>query len=366
MKGTGMSSFGSSCRLSIAPLAAAAVLAGASALAEGGVVLLPAPSIDRWWYPFNSQAGAEASAPTFGAILQTGFDDRDGQFVLAFDTGTQVAPGNEPSSYQVERVRLTVFVSVNNQFTYDTTWDSVTTLYADGDPLRTQDADDGKPVELFAAGFRNGVSALTLRENTPHSTMPPFPPMSGVRSVFPAILDETGSATVDISQQVRERFEAMPLAIGKDIREVGIQPGSDVPEGTPLTFDVDLGMPGARAYVQRGLAQGRLVLVVTSLAPATGGPGGGTGSPRYPAFYTKENALSTILGYRATLEVGFGTGCPSCPADYDANGGVDGGDLAAFIADFEAGTGCADVDQNGGVDGGDLGAFFIAFEAGGC
>lgn len=55
-----------------------------------------------------------------------------------------------------------------------------------------------------------------------------------------------------------------------------------------------------------------------------------------------------------------------CPADYDGNGGVDGGDLAAFFVDFEAGEGRADVDRNGGVDGGDLAAFFVAFEAGGC
>lgn len=58
--------------------------------------------------------------------------------------------------------------------------------------------------------------------------------------------------------------------------------------------------------------------------------------------------------------------CPTCAADYDGNGGVDGGDLAMFFADFEAGAGCADVDQNGGVDGGDLATFFTLFEAGGC
>ena len=61
-----------------------------------------------------------------------------------------------------------------------------------------------------------------------------------------------------------------------------------------------------------------------------------------------------------------GSTCASCPADYDDNGGVDGGDLAAFFTDFEAGEGCADVDANGGVDGGDLAFFFELFEAGGC
>jgi hypothetical protein len=58
--------------------------------------------------------------------------------------------------------------------------------------------------------------------------------------------------------------------------------------------------------------------------------------------------------------------CPECPADFDNNGGVDGGDLAAFMEDYETSGRCADVDANGGIDGGDLAAFFLAFEQGGC
>jgi len=74
---------------------------------------------------------------------------------------------------------------------------------------------------------------------------------------------------------------------------------------------------------------------------------------------------ATALG-AGQLSLSFVSDCPPCAADYDGNGGVDGGDLAAFFADFEAGEGCADVDGNGGVDGGDLGFFFQVFEAGGC
>lgn len=58
--------------------------------------------------------------------------------------------------------------------------------------------------------------------------------------------------------------------------------------------------------------------------------------------------------------------CPACAADFDGNGGIDGADLSAFFADYEAGAGCADVDENGGIDGSDLAAFFGAYEAGGC
>lgn len=366
MKGTCTSSSRVLKQLAGASIAAMALLAGSPASAQSFDATYTGPTIDRWWYPFNSQVGAEASAATFGAILQTGFDDRDGQFVLAFDTGGQVPAGGDPSSYAIDRLRLTIYVSVNYQFNYDPTWDSVTTLYADGDPLQTPDTDPGKPVELFAAGYRNGVTALSLQENTPHSNLPPFPPTSGVRSVYAAMLDAQGHPTTDISQQVRQRFETQPMAIGLDIREAGLAPGADVPEGTPLTFDVDMSLPGVREYFQNSLAQGRIVVVVSSLAPASGGPGGGTGNPRYPAFYTKENALVPILGYRTTLQLGFGSSCPGCPADYDQDGGVTGSDVGAFIADFESGAGCSDVDQDGGVTGSDLAAFFIAYEAGGC
>lgn len=58
--------------------------------------------------------------------------------------------------------------------------------------------------------------------------------------------------------------------------------------------------------------------------------------------------------------------CSPCAADYDDDGGVTGGDLAAFFFDFEQGLTCADVDGDGGVTGGDLAFFFAAFEAGGC
>lgn len=58
--------------------------------------------------------------------------------------------------------------------------------------------------------------------------------------------------------------------------------------------------------------------------------------------------------------------CAACPADYDQDGGVTGGDIGAFFADFETGAACADVDQDGGITGSDLGAFFALYEAGGC
>jgi len=55
-----------------------------------------------------------------------------------------------------------------------------------------------------------------------------------------------------------------------------------------------------------------------------------------------------------------------CPADYNRDGGVDGGDIEGFFSEWEGGTGCADVNADGGIDGGDIERFFLLWEAGGC
>jgi hypothetical protein len=95
------------------------------------------------------------------------------------------------------------------------------------------------------------------------------------------------------------------------------------------------------------------------------------GTIAFQSAETRETLNAAVpISFRANSTLGdtgvCGNGCPPCAADYDNNGGVDGGDLGAFFADFEAGETCADVDGNGGVDGGDLGFFFAVFEAGGC
>jgi hypothetical protein len=55
-----------------------------------------------------------------------------------------------------------------------------------------------------------------------------------------------------------------------------------------------------------------------------------------------------------------------CPADFNQDGGVDGADVDAFFAEWEAGNSTADTNQDGGVDGSDIDFFFAAWEAGGC
>jgi hypothetical protein len=55
-----------------------------------------------------------------------------------------------------------------------------------------------------------------------------------------------------------------------------------------------------------------------------------------------------------------------CPADFNQDGGVDGGDVESFFISWEAGASSADVNADGGVDGSDVESFFTAWQAGGC
>ncbi|MCX5692040.1 MAG: S8 family serine peptidase [Planctomycetota bacterium] len=55
-----------------------------------------------------------------------------------------------------------------------------------------------------------------------------------------------------------------------------------------------------------------------------------------------------------------------CAADFNQDGGVDGGDIEAFFTAWEAGDPAADVNRDGGVDGPDIESFFLVWAAGGC
>jgi hypothetical protein len=53
-----------------------------------------------------------------------------------------------------------------------------------------------------------------------------------------------------------------------------------------------------------------------------------------------------------------------CPGDYNCDGGVDGSDVGAFFADWEAGLAEADLTDDGGVDGADVEYFFVRWSNG--
>lgn len=343
---------------------AAALLAGV-AQAQVIQVNLDSPTLDRWMYPFNSTPGLESSIPAFGAILIPGFDDRDAQFVLGFDTPALVPTGLDPSRYQVQSLRVTAYINADNQWVYDPSYDSVSTLYPTTDEAYTVDADASNPVELFAAGYRNGQSAATFGETTPYSTQAVIPPRAGIRSVFAAVYDTAGNAT-DVSRQITQRFDVTPMAQGLN---PSLTPGQAVASGTPLFFDVDVSNAATQAYFGRGLAEGRIRVVISSFSPASGGPGGGTGAAIYPTFYSKENALSPVLGYAAKLNMQVNV-LPACDPDVNQDGNTDQGDidyLINVVAGGENTTGIdPDFNRDGNSDQGDVDALLNVVAGGAC
>jgi len=87
----------------------------------------------------------------------------------------------------------------------------------------------------------------------------------------------------------------------------------------------------------------------------------------------------TILGVTATdagrYDLRISTSCGSfttapallevrCPADFNNDGGIDGGDVDTFFIAWESGSAQADTNQDGGIDGSDVDVFFNRWESG--
>jgi len=339
-----------------APAALLTLIPALAAAQTQITVTYPAPSLDRWMYPFNFSAGAEASASTFGALDQAGFDDRDAQFIVGFNTQGDITPGLHPQSYVVTAATVRLVLSAGDRWAYDPSTDDFTTYLPTTDPASTPDLDAGRPVELFAAGYRNGFNSATFLESSPFTLGSPFPPRESIRNVF-AATTETNGATTDVSNQVQSRFNAIPIALGT----APLTPGTLAPIDTVLTFSIDLSSITTRAYLARSLASGSLRLVATSLSPATGGPGGGTGDPTYPAFYTKENALSPILGFSPSLDLNVTL---RQAADADLDGDTDSDDVILFFTAWDNGENAADFDLDGDTDSDDVIDFFTAWDNG--
>jgi len=313
------------------------------------------PSLDRYMYPFTFSFGAEAQSLVFGAILQPGFDDRDAQMLVGFNTAAHVPTGFPLSFYKIRSVQVKVYVSVNNQFVFDPTWDSVRTLFNTNDPQYQADQDGGKPVELFPLAYRGPATLANFVESYAFGPQPQ--PIPASRYAFAATVDDNGVAT-DVSRQVNDRLEAYPASIA--YCDPPVSAGAKVPVDTAMVMDVNLCVTGVRSYIQRSLAAGKLNWSITSLQPATGGPGGGTGEATYPGFYTKENALAQVLGYMPsmTLDLVFGD-----PGDFNDDGFRTFEDFDEFVAAFEAGDPLADFNNDCFLDFSDFDAFVAAFEA---
>ena len=314
---------------------AALVTAAAPAWSSVYDVRIDPIPFDRWMYPFNGTPGTRNLAPTFGAVYADpdSFDNKDGTLILAVDTVAAGIPaGQGASNYLPVKVRITA-THFEGDFLYDPTYDAWQTYLDPSDPNYVPDTDPGRPIELYGVGLRNGYT--TVRVGVVGPAGPPgfeegerYCENScgglgqGIRNAFPW---DPGAADPhgDVSNNVRRRppltgsgFDPFPWAIG--ISTSGLHPGDPVPQGIfdaspgeTFEFDVDLGDPDVRTYVQQGLNAGVLAFTITSMHEVQAEVGG-----MNPNFYTRESTDTAAI--KPTMEIvtyvpepGFGAGLAS-------------------------------------------------------
>ena len=338
----------------------------------------PVPSGDRWFYPFNFTPGTRGISSLFAAAFD-GFNDRDGEIILAWDTSVMIEPGLGPEAYEIDAIRIVmtnqanqfinpnwpIDVTVDEWFTFDINGDGV--VNADGIPRgapgdtdgESDDIDPGRPIELFGAGFADDgpFTEATWSESSIYIGSASTADIA--RNPFPFVFDATENK-LHVEDSIMGlhnealgvmSFTPQPWAVGVP---VGYTPGM---QSTPfdITFDLDLSSADepVRRYFQEQLNRGRIIVIVTTLRETeVQGPTSG-----YPSIYMKEGLFepgAKPAGLTVTLS--------SCDASGDVNGddSVDPGDVAAFT---EAALGMtedpdtlerADVNCDGVVDGRDV------------
>lgn len=257
---------------------------------EEFLVEYPQPTLDRWMYPFNATPGFRPSAPVFGTFGDGyGVDTRHGQFLLGFDTSDKIPTQHPPDRYLIRRAVVTAVLRSDQTFVFDPTADPFGSFLPTNSPAFVPDPDEGRPVELFGAGFRNGFSAESFLEDSPFGS-----PAPGRRNAYAAGYSTQG-VLVDVSNNVGKTneafvpFPATPFALGS---VTNVAPGEPVPADTRMFFELNLADPFTLQYLRESLVSGRIRLFITALhgSEEVTAPGQSF-VPRWPDFATRENLL---------------------------------------------------------------------------
>ncbi|MEM8835900.1 MAG: hypothetical protein AAGD00_08770 [Planctomycetota bacterium] len=316
--------------------ASMALLVATAANAGTLPAFFSAPTKDRWLYPFNATIGFRTSASVFGAVGaedagQFVFDQRDGAFLLIYDVTGQFNPA-DLDGRRVASATLTVETNDSFTFDYDPTLDAWQTwLDPMEDPEAQTDGDIGRPIELFGVGFRTGVTASTYVEGT---SMVPGTPFAitlsapNQRIAYPTdgelLMDQMTPR--DVSNNILERFDPNVWAVGTIPTAA---PGDIIAGGRQVVFDLDVENPVIQQYLQDGITEGSVALMVTSLQPANFG--GGSGGGAFAAFVTKE----AFLGNPATLEITLEMDA-AVPGDVNGDGETTTADITLVVSNLGA------------------------------
>ena len=258
------------------------------------VASAPAPNYDRWMYPFSASSplGNRPTASSFG-VLDPDFDNRDAQIYFGFVLTNQIPAGLGPESYEIISCRFAATMSDGNT-AYDPTPDAWTSYLDATQALYTADADLGRPMELFGAGWRGGFTPQTFGEDGPFQSLPP--PYKGKRNVF--ALGIRSNQLVDVSNNIdpdgtfTNGFDPIPFATGT----APLTPGDLIPLPTTFTFDLNTSEPLIQTYLQAALNDGILGLVLATLHPSSF-----MGPAVFPVWDQKES----VIGTPATLEITY-------------------------------------------------------------
>ncbi len=238
------------------------------------------PVIERWLYPFNSAPCDRSAGSTFATFGdEAEVDTRHAQQLIGWDTAALVPTNRGPANYLIKRCRVTLTINRGNLFGYDPTPDEYRTYLETNHADYLPDADTGRPMELFGAGFRNGYDVVTFDNCSPFGNGAP-----GERNAYAAGWLTNGTLG-DISNNVGKTndafppFEVWPFAVGQT---TNVAPGQLVPATAKITFDLNLADPFVVTYLQRALDGGHLRFMLTSLHVTDGQ----FGQPAYPDFVT--------------------------------------------------------------------------------
>lgn len=328
-------------------------VAGSTSLlqAESITASYPEPQLDRWMYAFGSTTSEDCPmfAP-FGSGIESDFDDKDGQGLFGFTTSPLIPSGHPAQEYRIISARLTLRVSRNNAFIFDPTYDAYNT-YWDQTSGYIADADAGKPIELYACGYRGTWNALTYEQDSAYAdTIQTFASFEN-RNVFPAA-SGSNNTLIDVSNNVKGKFETSPLAIGQ---AQGVAPGSLVPKNTDYFFDLNVQTPATAKYLQESLSVGRVNLITTCMNVTT------QQAPANPAFYLRASldGLPNPNYAPAKLEINV---CVSKRADWNCSGSITVTDIFNFLSEWFAGN--ADFNASGTTTVTDIFSFLSAWFAG--